>query len=271
MRRGRTTLVSGDYRKRDREDDDDTLSILSGMYNPSGASSSSIPSFSTNPLSMLPQAMITVKPENKNFDTTCLFQLEPDDVPPQFQIPAQFAISPGPLVPLVGGVYKGLLCVPVGTGPTQHVGRKIHVTSVELRWTYVNSHPNANVPFRLVLVRDNQPKVETPYNPAVAEVFSPMATASAGNFYPMPAYYNLSNKERFTTVFNIEYNPKIFAPATYYGSKFKPQNFDCIFNSGTDVVSRCNYYLFAACADSSITSVPSVYLRVDVRVRFSNA
>jgi len=185
------------------------------------------------------------KPEQKNFDSN---------------VAAPIVIAQAT------AVRSSIFSPDQGTGPSEHVGRKIDCTSLSWKWSANYAATTAgSSPMRLLVVYDRQPNAALPN------------TTDVVNQDYINAHMNLNNSKRFLVIVNEEFEglsiqgPNSFFKKGYvsFQKRFKctlPTEFNDV-NGGTIAdITTGSFVAFTWQSGGIITAAPTDTL--DFRIRY---
>lgn len=148
------------------------------------------------------RTMVLASPERKNIDVLTTMNLK---------IQSAWAISPL------------LNDVPLGSGPTNRIGRKIRMKSIQFRYNLLRSGSNGPSQCRIVVIYDRQPDGLTP---TAIGVFNDDI-----NISPM----SLANSERFQVLIDETSESMQSSSLNISGSRYKKIDLDAVYNSNVGV------------------------------------
>lgn len=162
-------------------------------------------------------------------------------------------------------VITSLFSPDQGTGPTEHIGRKIDCTSLQWKWqsSYAPTTTGSSA-MRLLIVYDRQPNAALP---AVTDVVT---------FDNIVAFMNLNNSKRFLVIVNEEFDglsvqgPNAFFKKGYvsFKKRFKctlPTEFNGV-NGGTIAdITTGSFVAFTWQNGSITTAAPNDLLLTRIR------
>lgn len=183
--------------------------------------------------------------EKKNKDT--FFTLQPTAAAPIFTNPGATSLLNG---------------IPVGTGPSERLGRKLTMRSLYLRYSVsLAATSTGGSPIRILVVYDKQ---------ANGAAFAPTDNLDANDFN---SPNNLGNAERFITLMDI-LTPVVSVQNDFSvcGTAFKKIGLDEMFNDtgGGTITDILSGSLYALVAQTSSIGVASPLVNLFFRLRYTD-